>query len=334
MEGEASPGVRTLYWCHVRTNFGLDSVRSLPYVVALSPGLYSFTGGLVCSELAVLPQQQSTAVFHGACRWIWPSGPRRFGMLLFFGLLVDGEWLVVWLTKLRTARRRSCILGVLFLLALSKPVAILSISAYQRFISPHKGWCCAYAALHGGPSCSEYGKEEISRHGVFWACGFLQSTFTIAARRGHSCCRATRDGANGCPAGCCSGLPQPAHQPQSSPPRQPPLSTWSITVTSPNTWTVYDYKAVGEYHKGNQNVLTVTWKSTALSGNVNIDISRANKGANGRGSVERSQQWLRQWTPSGPATAFGRIRVQSVSRPSVAGINSHDFCVYGLYYRG
>ena len=50
-------------------------------------------------------------------------------------------------------------LVVLLLWVLCKPLVLVSISAYQRFISPHKGWCCAYAALHGGPSCSAYGRR-------------------------------------------------------------------------------------------------------------------------------------------------------------------------------
>lgn len=37
------------------------------------------------------------------------------------------------------------------------------ISAYQRFISPRKGFVCAHRRLNGGMSCSEYAKTVIGR---------------------------------------------------------------------------------------------------------------------------------------------------------------------------
>ncbi|WP_120512811.1 MULTISPECIES: membrane protein insertion efficiency factor YidD [Photobacterium] len=33
-------------------------------------------------------------------------------------------------------------------------LAIRAIQGYQRYLSPHKGFRCAYAAFHNGPSCS------------------------------------------------------------------------------------------------------------------------------------------------------------------------------------
>ncbi|MDP1573050.1 MAG: membrane protein insertion efficiency factor YidD [Pseudomonadota bacterium] len=41
-----------------------------------------------------------------------------------------------------------------------------AIVTYQRHISPHKGFCCAHRALHGGWSCSEFGHRVILRYGV------------------------------------------------------------------------------------------------------------------------------------------------------------------------
>lgn len=41
-----------------------------------------------------------------------------------------------------------------------------AISGYQRFLSPHKGFCCAHRALHGGWSCSEYARRAVLRFGL------------------------------------------------------------------------------------------------------------------------------------------------------------------------
>ncbi len=58
---------------------------------------------------------------------------------------------------------------------LAKPSALALIAGYQKFISPHKGYSCAYNALHpNSSSCSEYGKQAISIHGVFPGYSLLQ----------------------------------------------------------------------------------------------------------------------------------------------------------------
>lgn len=44
---------------------------------------------------------------------------------------------------------------------------IFLIGLYQRFLSPHKGFRCAHAAWHGGPSCSWAVKDIVREHGVF-----------------------------------------------------------------------------------------------------------------------------------------------------------------------
>lgn len=41
-----------------------------------------------------------------------------------------------------------------------------AISGYQKHISPRKGYCCAHRALHGGASCSEFGRRVVLRYGV------------------------------------------------------------------------------------------------------------------------------------------------------------------------
>jgi putative component of membrane protein insertase Oxa1/YidC/SpoIIIJ protein YidD len=47
-----------------------------------------------------------------------------------------------------------------------KTIALLMISAYQRYVSPRKGYKYAYAALTGNYSCSEFVKKSIFRHGI------------------------------------------------------------------------------------------------------------------------------------------------------------------------
>ena len=40
---------------------------------------------------------------------------------------------------------------------------VAAITGYQRWISPHKGYRCARRVVHGGKSCSEYGKRIAAR---------------------------------------------------------------------------------------------------------------------------------------------------------------------------
>ncbi|MET0028315.1 MAG: membrane protein insertion efficiency factor YidD [Candidatus Thiodiazotropha sp.] len=44
--------------------------------------------------------------------------------------------------------------------------AVLAINGYQRYISPHKGFCCAHRVLTGEASCSEYVKQAIMQKGL------------------------------------------------------------------------------------------------------------------------------------------------------------------------
>ena len=47
-----------------------------------------------------------------------------------------------------------------------KALALAAISIYQRYISPHKGFCCAYRVHTGFSSCSALGFRAIRRLGV------------------------------------------------------------------------------------------------------------------------------------------------------------------------
>jgi uncharacterized protein len=46
-------------------------------------------------------------------------------------------------------------------------IAIRLISFYQRYISPRKGYACAYRALHNDLSCSAFCKKAIESHGIY-----------------------------------------------------------------------------------------------------------------------------------------------------------------------
>ncbi len=41
-----------------------------------------------------------------------------------------------------------------------------AIGAYQRYLSPYKGFCCAYRAHTGKRSCSSYGRAIVQRLGL------------------------------------------------------------------------------------------------------------------------------------------------------------------------
>jgi len=41
-----------------------------------------------------------------------------------------------------------------------------AIGGYQRWISPHKGFHCAHWTLHGGESCSAFGKRLVIEQGI------------------------------------------------------------------------------------------------------------------------------------------------------------------------
>lgn len=58
-----------------------------------------------------------------------------------------------------------------------KTIALLAIKAYQRYVSPHKGFCCAYRAHTGYSSCSALGYRAIRRYGVLQGITVLQQRF-------------------------------------------------------------------------------------------------------------------------------------------------------------
>lgn len=80
---------------------------------------------------------------------------------------------------------------------------LLAITAYQRFISPYKGFRCAHAALYHGPSCSQAVKSIIAEQGVWHGYSTIRQRFadcrvaSLALRRrfeeeGHQCTSSSR----------------------------------------------------------------------------------------------------------------------------------------------
>ena len=72
------------------------------------------------------------------------------------------------------------------------------IRYYQRQISPRKGWRCAHAVAHGGPSCSAAVRDIVHARGVvrgvaptlvrFVACYRAATLLTSTDTRGVCCC--------------------------------------------------------------------------------------------------------------------------------------------------
>ncbi len=95
-------------------------------------------------------------------------------------------------------------------------LALAAIRLYQRYVSPYKGFCCAYRAHNGRASCSALGARVIRRHGLLAGgvllrrrlrrCGDLHRQFhaqaprPLTAQRGDCdlSCDLPGDGCDGC----------------------------------------------------------------------------------------------------------------------------------------
>ncbi len=61
-------------------------------------------------------------------------------------------------------------------------LALGAIAFYQRHISPHKGFVCAYRAHTGCGSCSRLGQRAIRRYGVIKGTQLLFARFEKCAQ--------------------------------------------------------------------------------------------------------------------------------------------------------
>jgi putative component of membrane protein insertase Oxa1/YidC/SpoIIIJ protein YidD len=58
-------------------------------------------------------------------------------------------------------------------------LALLAIRAYQRYLSPYKGFSCALRVATGGDSCSGYGYKAIRRRGLRVGLGLLRRRMAL-----------------------------------------------------------------------------------------------------------------------------------------------------------
>lgn len=73
-----------------------------------------------------------------------------------------------------------------------RTLILAAIRGYQRYVSPHKGFCCAYRKHTGRQSCSALGFRAVRRYGVLqglkvlrrrmYLCGVAYRRFSVSPR--------------------------------------------------------------------------------------------------------------------------------------------------------
>jgi putative component of membrane protein insertase Oxa1/YidC/SpoIIIJ protein YidD len=84
-------------------------------------------------------------------------------------------------------------------------LALAAIRGYQRFLSPYKGFGCAYRCHTGCASCSALGFRAIRRYGVWCGVGVLRRRFercALAHRRYSGLARSRLKQAGHCDLSC------------------------------------------------------------------------------------------------------------------------------------
>jgi len=56
--------------------------------------------------------------------------------------------------------------------------SLFAIYGYQRFLSPRKGFACAYRVQNGGTGCSGYAKHAIRDHRLLRAIPLIRARFS------------------------------------------------------------------------------------------------------------------------------------------------------------
>jgi len=69
-----------------------------------------------------------------------------------------------------------------------------AITGYQRYLSPHKGFCCAHHTLHGRGSCSSWGKRVVLKHGLLLFSPLMVRRFRSCAAAYVTLMTAQQDG--------------------------------------------------------------------------------------------------------------------------------------------
>lgn len=65
---------------------------------------------------------------------------------------------------------------------LTQQTAVFSINAYQKYLSPKKGFQCSHRLLYGGRSCSDYVKELFLEQDLSKIVGMTRQRFTECAK--------------------------------------------------------------------------------------------------------------------------------------------------------
>lgn len=78
---------------------------------------------------------------------------------------------------------------------LMRALVLMAITAYQRYLSPYKGFCCAYRAHTGRAGCSGLGYRAVRRYGVWsglrvlrrrmYLCGVAYRRYAPPSQRPH-----------------------------------------------------------------------------------------------------------------------------------------------------
>ena len=77
--------------------------------------------------------------------------------------------------------------------------AVAAIGAYQRYISPHKGFCCAHRACTGHASCSQFARRAIERCGLLAGLRLLRRRLQACAASHRALMVSEQKAPNGAP---------------------------------------------------------------------------------------------------------------------------------------
>ena len=91
-----------------------------------------------------------------------------------------------------------------------RSLALLAIGGYQRYVSPYKGFCCAYRSYTGHQSCSALGYRAIRKYGVWSGLTVLRKRFdrcATAFSRHRALAQARQSQSGYCDIGCPCDVP-------------------------------------------------------------------------------------------------------------------------------
>jgi len=60
-------------------------------------------------------------------------------------------------------------------------LSLIIISFYQKYLSPRKGYCCAYGSLYQNGSCSQQVSMIIQQHGVIGGWAKIKNQFILCS---------------------------------------------------------------------------------------------------------------------------------------------------------